>query len=205
VSDDGLQNLFGLVTNAWSTVSGFGTVIFGNASAVDTMASFAAAGIYVLRLTASDGQLSASDDVTVTVSSTSTDQLSVVRRGANHTSTGAISYSFAPVTASNDQLLVVLLDAFIDSGTAFSATSLSGVGLTFTEIGAVGGLLYSGTAVNRIQVWRSLVGSGAATGPIGIDLSGVSTGIVAAPEADANSGASAASRREVSWSRHSRP
>jgi hypothetical protein len=42
-------------------------VTFGNASAVDTTASFSAAGTYVLRLTASDGALTSADDVTVTV------------------------------------------------------------------------------------------------------------------------------------------
>jgi hypothetical protein len=52
----------------WSMVSGPGTVTFGNASAQDTTASFSQDGSYVLRLTASDGALSASDDVTVTVS-----------------------------------------------------------------------------------------------------------------------------------------
>ena len=36
----------------WSKVSGFGDVVFGNPNAVDTTASFSAAGTYVLRLTA---------------------------------------------------------------------------------------------------------------------------------------------------------
>jgi hypothetical protein len=48
-------------------VSGPGTVTFGNPSQVDTTASFGTAGTYVLRLTADDSALSASDDVTVTV------------------------------------------------------------------------------------------------------------------------------------------
>ena len=38
---------------------GPGTVTFGNANAVDTTASFSAAGTYVLRLTANDGALTA--------------------------------------------------------------------------------------------------------------------------------------------------
>jgi hypothetical protein len=42
-------------------------VSFGDANAVDTTASFSASGVYVLRLTADDGQLTASDDITVTV------------------------------------------------------------------------------------------------------------------------------------------
>jgi PKD repeat protein len=178
VSDDGLPNPPGTVTTAWSVVSGPGTVSFGNAGSVDTTASFSAAGTYVLRLTASDSQLSASDDVTVTVSSASTGQLSVVKRGAIHSSTDATSYSFAPVTASNSRLYVVFLATSIDSGTAPLASSVSGAGLTFTEIGTAGGVLYSGTSGNRrIQAWRALVGSGATTGSIAIALSGASTGM----------------------------
>ena len=69
VSDDGLPS--SAVTTNWTKVSGPGTVTFGNASAVDTTASFSATGTYVLRLSASDGQLSASDEMTVTVSSNS--------------------------------------------------------------------------------------------------------------------------------------
>ena len=52
----------------WSKVSGPGTVTFGNANAVDTTATFSAAGTYVLRLSATDSALSAADEVTVTVS-----------------------------------------------------------------------------------------------------------------------------------------
>lgn len=65
VTDDGLPS-GSTVTQTWTKVSGPGTVTFGNASAVDTTASFGAAGTYVLRLTATDGALSTSDDVQVT-------------------------------------------------------------------------------------------------------------------------------------------
>jgi hypothetical protein len=67
VSDDGLPSPPGTLTTTWSKVSGPGTVTFGNAAAVDTTASFSAPGTYVLRLTASDGELSTNDDATVTV------------------------------------------------------------------------------------------------------------------------------------------
>ncbi len=65
VSDDGLPS--GSLSSAWSVVSGPGSVNFANAATPNTSASFAAAGTYVLRLTGSDGVLSASDDVVVTV------------------------------------------------------------------------------------------------------------------------------------------
>ena len=68
VSDDGLPNPPGVMTTTWSMDSGPGTVTFGDASVVDTTASFSLDGVYVLRLTADDGQLTASDVMTVTVS-----------------------------------------------------------------------------------------------------------------------------------------
>jgi uncharacterized protein YjiK len=66
VTDDGLPNPPGAVTT-WSQVGGPSTVTFANASAKSTTATFSAIGAYTLRLTASDGQLSSSDDITVTV------------------------------------------------------------------------------------------------------------------------------------------
>jgi hypothetical protein len=67
VSDDGLPVPPGAVSTVWSRTSGPGTVTFADAAAVDTTASFSAAGSYVLRLTADDGQYAVFDEVTVTV------------------------------------------------------------------------------------------------------------------------------------------
>jgi PKD repeat protein len=67
VTDDGLPTPPGAVTTSWSLVSGPGTVTFGDAAAVDTTASISLDGTYVLRLSASDGELTASDEVTITV------------------------------------------------------------------------------------------------------------------------------------------
>ena len=64
-TDDGQPN--GSITYSWTKVSGPGTVTFGNASQAVTTAQFSAAGTYTLRLTANDGQLSATDDVVITV------------------------------------------------------------------------------------------------------------------------------------------
>jgi RHS repeat-associated protein len=52
---------------SWSKVSGPGTVSFANPSLAATTATFSTSGVYLLRLTANDGELSASDEVTVTV------------------------------------------------------------------------------------------------------------------------------------------
>jgi hypothetical protein len=66
-SDDGQPVPPGALTVSWTKTSGPGTVTFSNAAALNTTATFSVAGTYVLRLTASDGSLSASDDVTVVV------------------------------------------------------------------------------------------------------------------------------------------
>jgi lysophospholipase L1-like esterase len=66
VTDDGLP-AGSTLTTTWSMQSGDGTVTFGNSAAVDTTASFSGAGTYVLRLTATDSNKSAVDEVTITV------------------------------------------------------------------------------------------------------------------------------------------
>ncbi len=71
VSDDGLPTPEGLVTT-WSKISGPGTVIFGNANAVDTTANFDTEGAYVLRLTADDGNQRAFNEFTVIVNAVGT-------------------------------------------------------------------------------------------------------------------------------------
>ncbi|MCO5051795.1 MAG: lamin tail domain-containing protein [Verrucomicrobiae bacterium] len=67
VSDDGLPVPPGLLTWNWSKISGPGTTTFADAQALQTTATFSLSGNYVLRLTASDGGLSATDDVTIEV------------------------------------------------------------------------------------------------------------------------------------------
>ncbi len=59
VTDDGKPA--GTLTTAWSKQSGTGTVDFDDAGAVDTSATITGEGVYVLRLTADDGELVASD------------------------------------------------------------------------------------------------------------------------------------------------
>ncbi len=70
-SDDGLPTGSSL-TLAWSTVSGPGTVSFSNATSASTSASFSVAGSYILRLTGSDGSLSNSATLAVTVNAATT-------------------------------------------------------------------------------------------------------------------------------------
>ena len=71
VTDDGLPST-GTLTTTWSLKSGpaGGAATFGDARAVDTTVSFDTVGQYVLQLSASDGELTASDLVTITVEET---------------------------------------------------------------------------------------------------------------------------------------
>jgi hypothetical protein len=82
VTDDGLPSPPGAVTTTWSETSGPGNVTFGNPNVVDTTATFSSQGDYVLRLTATDGELTAFDEVTVTVLPAGTTQTFEVRVAA---------------------------------------------------------------------------------------------------------------------------
>ena len=70
VTDDDLPSPPNLVTT-WSKFSGSGTVTFDDSAAVDTTASFSVADVYVLRLTADDGELTVYDELTITVNAAS--------------------------------------------------------------------------------------------------------------------------------------
>jgi hypothetical protein len=67
VSDDGQPSPPGALTISWSEVSGPAQVWFDAPNRTNTMAHFPGAGTYVLRLSASDGVLNASDDVNITI------------------------------------------------------------------------------------------------------------------------------------------
>jgi len=67
VTDDGLPDPPATVTTTWTKESGPGTVTFGDASQVDTTATFSETGTYVLRLTADDSDLTGFDEVTIIV------------------------------------------------------------------------------------------------------------------------------------------
>lgn len=64
VSDDGIGNP---VTVSWSKLSGDESVLFSAANNLDTTAIFSKQGVYILRLTATDGFLTSTDDVRITV------------------------------------------------------------------------------------------------------------------------------------------
>jgi hypothetical protein len=87
-SDDGLPDPPGAITTMWSQISGPQTVTFADATSPTTTVSFFEAGTYVLRLTADDGGLQTSDDVTITVNPVpGTNVAPVVSAGSDQTVT----------------------------------------------------------------------------------------------------------------------
>ena len=109
VSDDGLPNPPAAVTTTWSKVSGPGTVTFGNANAVDTTATFSTSGTYVLRLTASDSSLQATDDVQITVNAGGTTSVSMWLTTPDQANllTQKSNLQFATDSGSNPQTVTV--------------------------------------------------------------------------------------------------
>ena len=92
VSDDGLPDPPATVTVTWSQVSGPGSVTFADPNSPDTSADFSAPGNYTLRLTADDSELTAADDVNITVRDTSTPFSSLYVSFSNSGSVGGFSF-----------------------------------------------------------------------------------------------------------------
>jgi len=133
VTDDALPT-GSVLTTAWSTVSGPGTVTFGSPNAVGSTASFSTPGAYVLRLTASDGELSTTGDVTVTVNQALGPDL--VWRSCTVTPNRNPAMSdrvgFALVLANDGTAPAVFpagytFGARIDGGGSYSGTSMAGL------------------------------------------------------------------------------
>ena len=104
VTDDGLPNPPASVTTTWSKMSGPGTVTFGNSALVDTTATFSAAGVYVLRLTADDGEKTAFSEVTITVNTGGTNAAPSVSAGTDASITLPTSQVSLDGTVTDDGL-----------------------------------------------------------------------------------------------------
>ena len=101
-ADDGMPH--STLNFQWQQVSGPGTVSFGDAGAEDTMATFPASGLYVLRLTADDSELSASDDIRVTVSEKPINLAPVVNAGTDQSITLPIDNVLLEASVTDDGL-----------------------------------------------------------------------------------------------------
>jgi hypothetical protein len=99
VVDDGLGMPNGTLTARWSQVSGPAPMTFGSIHQAATTATFAAAGDYVLRLTASDGVYSHSDVVAVSVLATAPNTAPSVSAGPDRTVCHPCSLSLSALAA----------------------------------------------------------------------------------------------------------
>ncbi len=131
VSDDGLPDPPGAVTTTWSKESGPGTVTFGDAGAVDTTATFSTDGVYVLKLEADDGELTAGDTLTVTVNPESQPTVQFDATSSSGDESAATVNLAVSLSASSTGTVTV--DYAVTGGTAVNADdyTISGTQLTF--------------------------------------------------------------------------
>lgn len=122
-TDDGLPT-GSTLTFKWIKVSGPGTVTFANASSLATGACFSVSGVYVLRLTASDSGLAASDNITINVNS------------APHITSQPVTTYQPPTTASQAIVLNATVRDFRDTHPDFEK-GISGLvtGLVQSQLG----------------------------------------------------------------------
>ncbi len=125
-TDDGDPDPPGALAVTWSQVSGPGSVTFENANALSTTATFGVAGTYILRLTADDGALQNSDELTVIVNSLIVHEES---RTGGSSSSAAVTTS-ANLTGVNGNLYL----AAISSRPKKLVQSVSGLGLNWTLV-----------------------------------------------------------------------
>ncbi|MFH8252766.1 Ig-like domain-containing protein [Microbacterium sp. B2969] len=99
VSDDGLPSLS--LKSSWTLVSGpqGGEAIFASPTSATTVVQFTAPGTYTVRLTASDGELSTSRDVTVDVTGGQTEKVNIA---VNATASASAVTGWNRVAAIND-------------------------------------------------------------------------------------------------------
>ena len=124
VTDDGLPAPPGTVAITWSQVSGPETVIFDDAAAEVTWATFTAAGTYVLQLEADDGQLTASDEVFVLVNEAGEETIILDVRVEDSFNDAEEATSGAMALTSSD--LELVYDNYNDSDQT--------VGIRFTDV-----------------------------------------------------------------------
>src|SRR5439155_7110598 len=153
-TDDGLP-VGSVLKTTWSKVSGPGTVTSANVNALSTTASFSIAGSYVLQLAATDGALTSSSSVTITVNAAGVNQAPTVNAGPDQTITLPASATLSG-TASDDGL---------PTGSTLTTTwsKVSGPGtITFGNVNAkstTASFSTSGTYVLRLTASDSALSS----------------------------------------------
>jgi hypothetical protein len=148
VSDDGLP---GPVAMAWTKASGPGAVTFGSAATATTTAGFSQSGTYVLRLSASDGQLSAQDEVTITVQAPAPNQAPTVAAGTDQTSQQGAAVTLAGTVTDDGPASSVTSTwskvsgpgsvAFVNANASLTQASFSASGVYVLRLTATDGSL----------------------------------------------------------------
>ena len=159
VTDDSLP-VGGALTSTWSKISGPGTVTFANASAASTTADFSVPGTYVLRLTASDSQLSASSDVTVVVNGFNASSITSVSPNS-----GAVgSTTSVVITGQNTHFSQGISHASFGAGVTVASLSVA------DATHATATLNISSTATPGANTVAVITGSEVATLPLGFTI-----------------------------------
>jgi len=146
VNDDGLP-LSSTVAATWTKVSGPGSVTFADSHSPGTSVTFSAPGVYTLRLSATDSVLSASDDVTISLSQFN--QAPVVNAGPDQLITLPVCASLAG-SATDDGLPT-------GSTLSYRWIKVSGTGtVTFADASApVTSACFSGSGVYVLRLTAS--------------------------------------------------
>lgn len=150
VSDDGLPT-GSSVSQSWSKASGPGAVTFGSPNALDTTADFSEAGTYVLRLTATDGAASRSDEVTVTVSdvaapppppSGAANGVSFVGSSSAYASRGSVTVPLPSGLAQGDDVVIHVIENKGSGGAIVSPAAAVPLGAEVDDGSSLGSRLY---------------------------------------------------------------
>jgi hypothetical protein len=134
-TDDGKPN--SSLSYAWSVISGSGVTLSAS-NAATTTATFAAAGSYTLRLTVSDGALSTSDDVVVTVNPVA-NTAPTVDAGADRAITlpaGTTLSGTATDDGKPNASLSYAWSVVAGSGVTLSAPNAAATSVTFADAGS---------------------------------------------------------------------
>lgn len=162
VSDDGLPS--GTLTRTWSQISGPGSASFSEVSFMGTTLltdiTLNQVGTYVLRLTVSDGELSSTDDISITLEEDDppppVNTTPTVNAGAD---------ASVQLPANTVQVNSTVSDDGLPSGTLTRAWSqISGPGTaSFSEVSFVGTALLTDITLNQVgtYVLRLTVSDGA--------------------------------------------
>ncbi|HYM81404.1 MAG TPA: DNRLRE domain-containing protein, partial [Candidatus Limnocylindria bacterium] len=136
-TDDGDPATPGSLSLTWSQVSGPGTVHFTTPNARTTNASFGVAGTYVLRLTASDGALQTSDE------------LSVVAIGGPELAIGDVTVTEGD-SGTQDAVFTVSLVRGTGAAVSVAYSTASGSASDGVDFVSTSGVLgFSGSTTNR--------------------------------------------------------